>query len=1144
MRIKPLVLLLVTLLICSGFLQLAGAPQAWAEGNLADHAVSYLYNQYQENGTGSGGLGAYDAYILKSAGVDLSTWMYNGKSLSDAVTDLVYQDLGTNASAKRLAQDLLAMQALGKGEYVTSLQQLLSSRESEQGFDQGDYSIYSNVAAYDLLCSAGQMSVVNATYARDYLLENQKTEAGAAYGSWGTDWGPDFMLTAEAVRALACLDPGKTDDAVQQAIARGCDWMREQQQEDGSFTAGMDDPLIDTVEAVSTQLALDLEPDSWTNNGHSAVDYLEDSSKVVNADGSFGSSGNVLDAAYALNAYTMLGILPQGQESGSGGGSSGSGARVRVRVEGATANLADKTVTVSGTALDALKAAVGSDNVSAPGGWITSIMGESGQPDVAENTATGWFYYVIRNGAIDPVSLGSGAGGYDVQDGDQVVFYIGAYDTGTGASKTYFPVVSITPAAPTAGQTITISISAEKYDWQSGLAALSSEEVQAIGDYTVTVNGKDYTSSNGQVTLTGVAAGTLSYSVTNQNQAGYPNVVPYRGSLSIASNGSNGGSIPSLCTPGVAVVGMNGELLFGPATVTIPADDVWGNTALGALDATGLSYVMSDKWSGYVTAIEGQAGSGMEGWMYTVNDVAPTVTADQYPINSKAHIIWYYSKSMDQAAPTWSELSSGSYSGYSSDTVTESSLDQTLTDLQGGKITVSQGIDAVSQLTAGLKAGKLTTTQKETLAKLVDSISQAITRLPDKALTVNVAGDSAEIRISDDLLQQQIAAIKKAAELGPQLQALGLTEADKLVVQSVSIPLPDQAAGRDLICSLGATAAQAIITSSLNLVATGEQATLTVPPETVGKVLEAADQATGIMISIKKMVPTTGKSSDWLKSVGGVAVDLELVATLADGTSVKPRDNFPKGIEVSLSLTGVDLSQLDPGRLAVYRQQGDGDWEYVGGSLSSDGRDFTFTTDHCSVYALMQYNTRFSDIKGHWAQPAIDWLFARQITSGISRDSYGPEQPLTRAQFAAFLVKVLGLTARGGQNLSFSDVPASYWGCQAIEAAAEAGLVSGTGNGRFEPERNITRQEMATVLDKVLQYEGKRVSLSDEQQQQLLAAYTDRNDIAAWAADGLAACINAGLIKGRTSSSMAPLGLTTRAEAAVVVKGLMQYLGS
>ncbi|AKX94240.1 hypothetical protein MTHERMOG20_01730 [Moorella thermoacetica] len=106
----------------------------------------------------------------------------------------------------------------------------------------------------------------------------------------------------------------------------------------------------------------------------------------------------------------------------------------------------------------------------------------------------------------------------------------------------------------------------------------------------------------------------------------------------------------------VAIVGMKGQLLFGPTTVTVNKNNRWGLTALGALEATGLKYSLAPGYGNFVQSIAGQANKGMCGWMYKVNDEAPMVAASEKKVNPGDKIIWWYSESINNAGPTWEGL--------------------------------------------------------------------------------------------------------------------------------------------------------------------------------------------------------------------------------------------------------------------------------------------------------------------------------------------------------------------------------------------------------------------------------------------------------------------------------------------------------
>jgi hypothetical protein len=106
----------------------------------------------------------------------------------------------------------------------------------------------------------------------------------------------------------------------------------------------------------------------------------------------------------------------------------------------------------------------------------------------------------------------------------------------------------------------------------------------------------------------------------------------------------------------VAVVGREGELLFGPAEVSIAPDNPWGATALGALEATGLPYQLSARFPELVEAVAGQRNQGASGWMYQVNGEVPMAPAGKKTVAPGDRIIWWYSRDLGQAPPTWEEL--------------------------------------------------------------------------------------------------------------------------------------------------------------------------------------------------------------------------------------------------------------------------------------------------------------------------------------------------------------------------------------------------------------------------------------------------------------------------------------------------------
>ncbi len=111
----------------------------------------------------------------------------------------------------------------------------------------------------------------------------------------------------------------------------------------------------------------------------------------------------------------------------------------------------------------------------------------------------------------------------------------------------------------------------------------------------------------------------------------------------------------------------------------------------------------------------------------------------------------------------------------------------------------------------------------------------------------------------------------------------------------------------------------------------------------------------------------------------------------------------------------------------------------------------------------------FTDVPAtYWAADEINALAARSVVAGTSANKFSPESRVTREQFAKMIVLARGLHEYKPAKATFADVPASRWSFGFVEAAAKAGYVSGIGAGKFNPEATIKRQDVAVLLTRVL----------------------------------------------------------------------------
>jgi hypothetical protein len=182
----------------------------------------------------------------------------------------------------------------------------------------------------------------------------------------------------------------------------------------------------------------------------------------------------------------------------------------------------------------------------------------------------------------------------------------------------------------------------------------------------------------------------------------------------------------------------------------------------------------------------------------------------------------------------------------------------------------------------------------------------------------------------------------------------------------------------------------------------------------------------------------------------------------------------------------------------------------------------------------------FSDTKGHWAQGDIEIMAGLGYVKGMGNNKFEPNARLTRAQFAAFLIRCLDIPETKPAVKNFKDVYTGAWYYGAVETAFANGLVHGYGDGRFKPNAYITREELAAMVVRGLEKGGKQVVVPDVDG--LLAQFIDEGRIGAWARQAAAAAVQEELLRGLPGNKFAPKDNATRAEAVVMLKR-MKRLG-
>lgn len=191
------------------------------------------------------------------------------------------------------------------------------------------------------------------------------------------------------------------------------------------------------------------------------------------------------------------------------------------------------------------------------------------------------------------------------------------------------------------------------------------------------------------------------------------------------------------------------------------------------------------------------------------------------------------------------------------------------------------------------------------------------------------------------------------------------------------------------------------------------------------------------------------------------------------------------------------------------------------------------------IYLVIELDKSFTDIAGHWAQSNIELLANKLVVEGVTDELFQPERSITRAEFAALVVRALALdTSSVSGSTYFNDVKSGEWYTGVIGAAAAAKLVDGYEDGSFRPHDYINREELAAMVVRALDYAGFKPEVSASRQAELLAKFVDSSDIV-WADAEIAAAIESGIVDGMTDDQIGPRLSATRAQSATMLKRLL-----
>ena len=202
-----------------------------------------------------------------------------------------------------------------------------------------------------------------------------------------------------------------------------------------------------------------------------------------------------------------------------------------------------------------------------------------------------------------------------------------------------------------------------------------------------------------------------------------------------------------------------------------------------------------------------------------------------------------------------------------------------------------------------------------------------------------------------------------------------------------------------------------------------------------------------------------------------------------------------------------------------------------GGRKPTGGMTTVVPEDNKEAEDKSKKDVSFRDLaEAKWAEEAILFLCERGVINGNPDGTFKPNDNITRAEFVKLIAAAIELPL-SSTDIIFGDVSADSWYAPYVAAVSLEGIVNGDEYGNFNPEANITRQDMVTMLYRAVGAESGKASK---------ISFTDRGKISDYAEAAVGYFADKAIVNGFEDGSFGPLQNATRAEAAMIFYKLIK----
>lgn len=264
---------------------------------------------------------------------------------------------------------------------------------------------------------------------------------------------------------------------------------------------------------------------------------------------------------------------------------------------------------------------------------------------------------------------------------------------------------------------------------------------------------------------------------------------------------------------------------------------------------------------------------------------------------------------------------------------------------------------------------------------------------------------------------------------------------------------------------------------------------------------------------------------------------------------------YGRALKYNFSCPDAVIGGTELDRICVTFFEGNDDYtaskEYNYTSLKESYPGFNFNTiwTWAKDYPVLRYagireipvkaTLHFTDVPdGEWFTEPVKYAYDHGIFNGTSATTFSPEGHMTRAQFVMVLANLSGVHPSINIETDFSDVPQGQWYTGVVNWAAEIGITSGIGEGKFGPDITIDREQMCSLLVRYLRLYRKEALTNTSDYK-----FADDSEISEWAKNDIYICKEAGLVSGIGYDKFAPKGIVDRKAGATLFKNFhLRYI--